>query len=168
MAFLHTGLLEHLTFWFAPCLLLTKRLLQAGARRTDQKVAFTCPALAFHCSGSRAGPPPPASLRPCKCGSPLNFPVHPPSVASGSSQCMGQELRPLPPLPSAEQPLPCRSRAAAPRPRARPWQGSGAGSEALAPGKGAMGTATASGRQEGRHSGWKGPAGSRCSLAKPS
>lgn len=126
MVFLHAGLPEHLMFWFALCLLCTKQLRQGGVRRTYQKVAFTCPALAFRCGGRRSGPPSPVCLHPCKCGSPLNFPLHPSSAALGSSQLMGRELQLLPPSPSTEQPLSYRLRAAAPRPWARCWQGSAA------------------------------------------
>ena len=140
MVFLHARLLEHLMFQFAPCLLCMKQLWQAEVR-TYQKVVFTCPACAFNCSGSRSGPPSPICLHPCKCGSPLNFPVRISSAALGSSQLVGQELQLLPPSPSAEQPLSYRMRAAAPWPgltAGRAVQQRGVGG-ALVQGKGCRG-----------------------------
>lgn len=56
MVFLHAGLPEHLTFQFVCCLLCIEQVWQAEARRMHQEVTCICPALAFHCRGSRAGP----------------------------------------------------------------------------------------------------------------
>lgn len=55
MVFLHAGLREHLMFQFVCCLLSTDQLWQAEVRGMYKEAAFICPALAFHCSGSRAG-----------------------------------------------------------------------------------------------------------------
>lgn len=147
MVFLRAGLLEQLMFQSTLCLLCMKQLRQAEVRGTHQKVEFTCPALAFCYGGSRSGPPSPDCLHSCNCGSTLRFPLHPSSAASG--------LRAAAPWPELS----------APSARRR----SSAGSEGLwFRGRGATGAGTPPGRQEGRHGGWKEPARSRCSLAKPS